>query len=469
MESDWELEFDPFVMEKLALYQVPGMAVGFAEQGRPLYQRGYGLRDLAAGAAVTPRTVFGVGSITKSLTCLGVMQLAEAGKLSLSDPVARHLEELRLPAPPTWPQPSIHHLMTHTSGLPPLPTLMQSLMRSAADDPAVEQEEIPPGLQPIDTVHELMAAIAASEVPLLGPPGQSFSYSNEGYALLGAVIERVSGLGYAEYVRRHILVPCGMEQSTFADPTLAGLPEVTELYAAKPGDDGQEVVFAAPGWWQAPAMVSAGFLRSTVPDLLRYLEIYLKGGRAASGRVLSERGIERMLEPYVPVTPGRFYGYGWVIWPDFYGRKLVEHSGGLKGIGAEVGLVPGAGLAGAALANLAGAPSGHVVLAGLGHALGEPVRVYRQPYPVHTCPSGLLDGYVGAYHSGEGEDFRVAVEGDGLSCERKKRRHPLRPVGEDAFTLQERDDETYLRFLRRESASVYAAVFGSRIVYRQGD
>ncbi len=465
-EPDWEGQFDAFVRQKLALYQTPGMAVAFAQGGELRHARGYGLREVASGDPVTPDTLFGIGSATKSFTCLAVMQLAEAGKLALNDPVVKHLEEFRMQALGDWPPPTIHHLMTHTSGLPPTPALAQALMRSSAGDPAVDPGDLPPGAEPIDSVDGLLEHIAKSPIPPLGAPGQHFSYSNDGYALLGAIIERVSGMAYEDYVEEHILRPCAMERTTFLDPVAQGLPEVTQLYAVKRGEHGEEEVYPAPGWWQATPMTSAGFLRSTVTDLLHYLEAYLQGGRAPGGRVLSEAGIARMLEPQVAMTPGQYYGYGWMVWPDFHGHRLVEHGGSLKGIAAALGMVPDAGLAGAALANLQGGPSGHVLLAGLGHALGRPLAVYRRAFPDQGHPVTNLPDYVGEYRSGENDRFLVAQSGEDLSCELLGQTFALQPVGRDAFTLQRRDDEIFLRFLRRADGEVYAASFHYRVVYR---
>src|SRR5690606_19582279 len=152
---------------------------------------------------------------------------------------------------------------------------------SMEGDPAVEEmlKDAAFGeFKNVDTLDDLIEFIADLDFELLGPPGSVFSYSNDAYALLGHIIERVSDRSYAEFLDERILGPAGMTRSTLDLDQLARFPEVTTLYAQRTrntgeGDGGRrDEVFAAPRWWQAPAMLAAGFLRSNVDDMLRYME-----------------------------------------------------------------------------------------------------------------------------------------------------------------------------------------------------
>src|SRR5699024_12366992 len=99
--------------------QIPGVSLAVNESGSPIYEHGFGFRNIDKELPVTPDTVFGIASMSKSFTCVAIMQLQEAGKLSVHDPVIKHLPNFRLPNQAYAKQITIHHLMTHTSGLPP--------------------------------------------------------------------------------------------------------------------------------------------------------------------------------------------------------------------------------------------------------------------------------------------------------------------------------------------------------------
>jgi CubicO group peptidase (beta-lactamase class C family) len=135
----WAEEFAALVGETMTTYEEPGTAVAFAENGRLVYAQGFGSADREAGIAVTPEQIFGIASITKSFTCLSIMQLAESGKLAVNDPIIRYLPEFRLPDERATQTATIGHLMSHTAGLPPLSLLLRALAPSQKGDPVMEE------------------------------------------------------------------------------------------------------------------------------------------------------------------------------------------------------------------------------------------------------------------------------------------------------------------------------------------
>ena len=450
---DWN-EFDAYARQRMAAFRVPGMATGFTRGGLPEHLAAYG-RISPSGEPTRTDTLFGIGSITKSFTALAILQLEEDGLLSTEDPVARHLQNFRLPGQRKGQDVRLRHLLTHTSGLPPLPALELCL------------EHPPDGSPPaIGDYGQLMDYLADVDRPLLGPPGTFFSYSNEGYGLLGAVVEATSGQPYSHYVTERILGPLGMSSSTFRNPGADGLAQATELYDMRNLADGTEEIYPSPGWSDAPAMIAAGWLRSTVPDLLRYLGMYLGRGQLGDARLLSAQGIAKMLEPRVETSPGRFYAYGFSVIRDFHGCDMIGHSGGLKGVGADVGFIPELGLAGAALANLMGPAARQAVQGGLAFAMGHQAQPFSCDYPAFALPAGRLSDYLGAYPSGEGETYRTEQRAGELWLDDGTKALRLEPVGDDAFVLRERGDETFVRFWRRDAA-VYAVSCGTRMILRR--
>ncbi|MBX5476970.1 MAG: beta-lactamase family protein, partial [Clostridia bacterium] len=342
--------YEEYGRKLLEPYGTPGASVAIAEDGRMTYHHGFGYRDAEERLPITPDTVFGIGSITKSFTAMCIMKLQEAGKLSVYDPVVRYLPEFRTPDPELTRQMTIHHFLTHTSGLPPLPSLMRALARSMREDPDVDQPEARKRIEeaePVDTYEQLLECIANTPFELLGPPGEFFSYSNDAYALLGAIVARVSGQSFTEYLRKEILEPAGMTSTTMDVPEGPAFPDVSSLYIEKE-KDGKEWIKKSPVWWQAPAMDAAGFLRSSARDMLRYLEIFRTGGRVGDRRILSEESVREMTAPRVQVSPTMYYGYGLMITPDYHGVTLVEHGGNVKGVSAYMSVVPERGWTGVA-------------------------------------------------------------------------------------------------------------------------
>ncbi len=283
---DWQ-GFEEFASRYIAAYGVPGIAVGVANRGEMVYWKGFGWRDRERQLPVTPDTLFGIGSITKSFTAVAVMQLIEQGKLRTSDPVRKYLPELRIGRDTAIAESiTIHHLLTHTTGTPPLPSLIYCMLTSMRADPSMADH---PGAarfadaKALDCYTDFEEFLAGLDVAPLANPGAVFSYLNDGWALLGEIVTRISGLQYEDYVSEHILKPAGMTRSTFRLETLLAVDDVATLYAGKPGSDAPEDVAASPAWLDSKVMCAAGFLKSSVRDMLRYLDIYRTGAPLAVG------------------------------------------------------------------------------------------------------------------------------------------------------------------------------------------
>lgn len=459
----WIYELERHVGKLMAQVKTPGLSLAIADQGETVYAEGFGFRNAELGLPARAGTIYGIGSITKSFTCVAVMQLQERGRLRVTDPVVEYLPEFRLPDPDHAARVTVEHLMTNTAGLPPLPSLFGTLKRSVEQDPNAQRLPLAAGLAQlpyIDTYEQLMDFIAGQPFQPLRPPGTLFSYSNDGFALLGAIVERVSGEPYPEYVRRHILEPAGMERSTFDPAWVEQLPEATMLYQADPKT---EEVTPAPGWWQAPAMLAAGFLRSTVEDMLRYLEIFRTGGRVGREWILSPESVQAMTTPRIPCGPNMWYGYGLMITP-YRGMTLVEHGGNLKGVSAWVTCIPERGVTGVVLSNLNITPVARMLLGAVNAYLGLPTDARRFELRDHPCPPEQLAAYAGEYPSGEGATLVVRVEEGGLVLELMGKKLPARCVGEHLFAFEYYGDSATVRFLPDDTGKIWAVFSGFRVI-----
>jgi CubicO group peptidase (beta-lactamase class C family) len=306
--------------------RVPGGALAVLDDEGEVHLRGFGTTG-RGGVAVTPDTPFIVGSVTKSMTALAVLQLAEDGLVDLDAPVSRHLPWFEV-APATWSeQVTVRRLLEHTSGLPAL-----------AGAPATTWLR---DLPIEDTARQVVGSELAHE------PGTAWEYTNANYVLLGALIEEVTGRPYAEVLDERLFTPLGMTRTT------ADLDQA-RTYGLS---DGHRYVL---GWPVAhttfrEGLVPSGLVASTARDLGRYLSALAGGGELDGVRVLAEDGVDALFAPAADATlgpwakePDASYAMGWFVGVGSFGpTSVVFHPGATPDFGALVAIDPStsAGLA----------------------------------------------------------------------------------------------------------------------------
>ena len=463
----WAGAVRDFTRATMAEHVIPAASIAVARDGAEQFAEGFGTREAGQEGGVTADTLFGVASVTKSFTALAIMQLAEAGKLATDDPIDRYLPGYRTPDPAAARATTLHHFLTHTAGLPPLPSRFFALARPAADDPfAAPRPAWIDDHAPLDDADDLLAFIAECDFTPLGAPGARFSYSNEGFALLGAIIERVSGRSYAEYVAERIFAPLGIERATFDRTPLTGRADVATLHVARE-TEGRRAVVPAPKPSYVSLWYPAGGLNISARALLRYLELYRTGGTAGGARLLSAAGIARMTTPWTAGGgPGAHYGYGLAIRRDYHGATIIGHGGGSKGIASHVLVAPERGLTVAALTNLADVPADRLALAPLNCLLGLPADAPLVTYGAATPPTERLARYAGYYRGDEGQQVTVALGDDNLRVRLADQEAAARPVGDDGVVLTLPRGEMYARFLIDGDGLAWALALGSRIIPR---
>ena len=373
--------------------QIPGGALVIVHEGQTVLAEGFGLRDVARNAPVTADTIFGIASLTKSFTSLALLLLEAQGQLSLDDDVRRYLPDFQYPG--LDDDVTLRHLASHTSGMPSLPGLSYALRPSQKGDPGERfLRTYPEALPPLTTYPELLAFLASRSEPCIAKPGTYMSYNNDGYALLGAVIEVVSGLTYEEFVTQRILTLLGMTRSTFDVTTAQQSGNVTTLYAQDP----QGNVFASPQWEEAPAHLATGFLKSTSRDLGRYLQ-YLLTPQATP--LAHTDLVQQLTQPLAWCGPNTHYGMGLMIQTNYQGVTLIRHAGGLKGVSSYLGFVPEQKLGIAVLSNVEDKPVSRLWRMTLNNVLGlKETTPFYQPAK-NDAPVTLKHKLAGYYASAE--------------------------------------------------------------------
>ncbi|MDR7452806.1 MAG: serine hydrolase [Armatimonadota bacterium] len=354
---------EQFIQEKMAETHLPGLSIALVERGETVYARGFGFRDGERGLPATPRTLYGIGSVTKSFTCLAIMQLQERGKLRVDDPVDRYLP---LRVKPFGRPITLHHFMTHSSGIPAL-AYAEAVIRHAAGASDT--------YLPIASDEDMLTFVNGAEDWVHSPPGARWFYLNEGYILLGAVIEKVSGQSYADYLQEHILDPLGMKHTHLRKERVEAEPDVAVPYVIT--KDKTQV----PSRYLYGRLTSDGGLISSVEDMIRYVGMFLQGGRTAEGRLASAASLAAMTTGYVDLPPEVYpadarrpigkYGYGISIYPGFFGHTLIGHGGSVLVSTAHLAFVPEREVGVMVLANGSGYPMAHIAGFALAVLLGE--------------------------------------------------------------------------------------------------
>jgi CubicO group peptidase (beta-lactamase class C family) len=304
---------------RLAAADLFAGVVLLARGDRVLLARAYGPASRERGVPNTLGTRFRIGSMTKMFTAVAIAQLAERGRISLDDPVARWVPGVLDSADARAIR--IRHLLTHTSGLGDYltPRLRQRAPR-------------------LRTVDDRLAAIRADSAPTFFEPGTAWMYSNVGYVLLGKVVEAASGEDYDGYVRRHVFAPAGMRRSAFVDLDVVA-PGVATGYDAEATDGGWVFRRAldAPGTRSGPDGNSV----TTATDMLRFARALQEH------RLLAPASTRLVLTPK-PELGAPAWGYGFAV--DTL-RRMVGHGGGAPGVETEFDIFPETGYTVVVLSN----------------------------------------------------------------------------------------------------------------------
>jgi len=374
-------------------------AVLVASRGKPVLQEGFGMACDRFQQENLPSTKFFIGSITKQFTAAAILLLQERQLLHVSDPITRHLPDY--PADP-GDRITIHHLLTHTSGLPNFtekPVFLASRTYN---------------LKP----EELMTLFVDEELDFA--PGTRFRYSNSGYVVLGAIIEAASGQSYEAFLHHELFDPSGMSSTGYGRKE-AGVPERADGYTI---DEKFRTISAIPIDYSS--LYSAGALYSTVGDMLLW-ERALFGPK----QILSEHSVEAM-------TTDHGYGYGYGLYVDsLYSRPQVFHGGFVDGFNSVMMVMPEDELVALVFANEDETPVRKICRGIISTCLFGRPYVWPEKKKERKMREKNPSSLEGIYQPGAGLPHLVTAEGDSLYIQLPGRsRDRLVPEKRDRYFLQ---------------------------------
>jgi CubicO group peptidase (beta-lactamase class C family) len=366
-----------------------------AKDGTIILDKGYGYANLEWQIPDSAVTKFRLGSITKQFTAASILLLEDRGKLKTDDLVKKYLPD----APATWDKITIYNLLTHTSGIPAFTAF-----------PDYNTSKVMP-LTPAQLVAKFRGK------PLDFQPGEKFQYSNSGYALLGYLLEKISGQSYQEFVQENIFKPLAMANSGY-DSHAAILPHRASGYTTGPNGpvNADYIDMSVP--------FAAGGLYSTTGDLLRW-EQGLFGGK-----VLSDASLRKMITPF---KGG--YACGLTV-TTVNGHSVIEHSGDIDGFDTDLAFYPDDKLTIVVLSNLNGRAPREITgkIASVIH--GEKVTLLSDLKEVHVSRD-ILAKYVGTYQLAPNFNLVISLEGDQLIAQGTGQpKYPLFAESETRFFVK---------------------------------
>jgi CubicO group peptidase (beta-lactamase class C family) len=398
----------------------PGAAVLIVRDGQTVLRKGYGMANLELGVPVAPDMVFELGSVTKQFTAAAILLLQERGQLRVEDDVTKYLPDY-----PTHGQTiTLENLLTHTSGIPSYTGLHEWFARIRED------------MKPADVI------ALFKDKPLEFNPGEQWAYDNSGFFLLGAIVEKVSGKIYEQFVEEEIFQKLGMAHTRYGHPE-----EIIPRRAS--GYSKDDKGFRNADFISMSQPYAAGSLMSTVDDLAVW-------GRALqSEALLKTSSLDRMftsskLKSGVPTQ----YGYGMGV-HDFEGERVLSHGGDINGFTTNLTLVPGQRLFFALLSNndASDPRPDAVALCVVAKALGKPMEE-RKTVQLDTA---TLDEYVGVYRFDPQTVRAITREGSKLFAQRSGgEKREIAALAKDEFVYP---DATRLHFRRDAQGKVTGVGF----------
>ncbi len=394
--------------------KLPSLTAAILQDGKIVHQKALGLKKIESSEATTTTTNYGIGSVTKSFAALGIGKLVELGKLDFHDPITKFLPSLKKYR--AFEGVEIHHLLTHSSGIPGLGSAEVLIFNAIG---------LTKKWYPSASLDDLVSFMDEVDDWVVTTPGKRFFYLNEGYHLIGEVISKASGVHYSKFIKDEIFSPLEMNRTFFTKEDVERDGDFATPYLIKDGRAEQSVIPWGSG--------AAGGIMSNVLDLSNYIEMYLGRGEFRRRKVVDKNIIEKMetiySKPPVSLFPDYGYGYGLFVTNDFFGHKLVRHDGSVGVYTSSLAFLPKENMGISILSNAEGY---NLILCGL---YGLQTMIGRDPKEFTPIKrEALLLKLQGSYSSYKGTvTAQVKRNGDFLilSGEDIGDNHILVPESED--------------------------------------
>ena len=356
--------FSPFIQHVLESRELPGLAVGIVSDNEIVYARGFGVRSIKTREPISMTTIFHMASVSKPFVATGIVQLIEQGRVQLDAPITAALPYFKLDDD-RYRDITIQQMLSHVSGMPDVEDYEWDTPQY--DEGALERY-----------------VRSVSSKKLLFEPGGKFAYSNMAFECLGDVIAKVSGIPFDDYVKKHILDPAGMAESSFLKsehlPGNWAAPHVRLL-----------ADLAWEGYPYNRMHGPSSTLHSSAVEMCNWAITNLNRGNFQGNKILSPSSYELLWKPWAEISEGEQVGLSWFL-GEYRGEKIIEHGGGDIGFRTHFVMLPDKRAAAVVLCNLGPAPVEEITHAALDVILGYEPGPIAPDASILICKTLLEEG-----------------------------------------------------------------------------
>jgi CubicO group peptidase (beta-lactamase class C family) len=326
------IDLEKIIRDYMRKYKVPGLAITIYQNNTIVFSKGFGARNLEKFLPMTPQTLIGIGSITKSITAFGIMKLVERGEIILEDSVSKYLEFAPFT---THPNIQIKHILSHSSGIPASDGGLALMFYTFGDYKKI---------YPATTKEDFIAHLGEPEDFIIFEPGEKFFYNNDMFTCLGFIIENISGIPYPQFIKKEVLKPLEMKRAVFLKEDFENDPLNDKItgYMPKKVDNGwvpEQKPVPLYNYLDAP-----GGLYVSMEEMMNYAQCLLEKGNFNDQTLLSPQFFDELWTPRISSA----YGYGkdpkyclgWCLEKDYYPYPFLHHGGGLGTSCAFFGIIP---------------------------------------------------------------------------------------------------------------------------------
>ena len=324
------------IVKLMQKFKVPGLAISISKNGSTVYEKGFGARDLEKNLPMTPNTLIGIGSVSKSFTALLILKLQQRGLLDINDPVMKYLE---IEPFMSHPDIKISHMLSHSTGIPSVDGQWGPIAISFGNYDRI---------YPLSSQEDYLYHISRTKEEIFFKPGEKFFYNNDMFTLLGLIIEKLNQKNFKDVLKEQIFEPLKMSRATVTREELERDPlqDYMKGYIHKTKKEGSENknYFETPPVPFSDYLEAPGGIYASMHEMLNYGNCLINNGNYEGKELLNKDIFDLYWVPWID-SPYGFgdhpkYCFGWIREDDFHGETLIFHGGGLGVSTSYFGLLP---------------------------------------------------------------------------------------------------------------------------------
>lgn len=309
-----------------------GMAVSLRGPEGAVFERGFGFRNMEQQQPADENTIFGIASMSKSMTALACCILHAEGKLDINDPITKYFPDLHIPGAPDECV-TLKVIAMHRAGLPPLPPLEWSIaMNGPEQDNPWYHHMVKTAPNKMETIDQIVEYLTEGNYNVLAAPGEIMSYSNDGYALLSYVVDKAAGISLEEFLKQRVFEPLGMTRSVLdldcSEAKAMAEGNITSLFEK---DYEEDKLYWDDDWEVLPPFRGCACVKSTASDMTKYYKMLADYGMWEGKQIVPREAVELMIGREFPLRKEPFYCLG-LTKNLIGGMAIYQHTGGLHGV-----------------------------------------------------------------------------------------------------------------------------------------